>query len=381
MAAAPFTVEELEPTRRPLLEASLLPQRAYVDEDVAAWEAEHLFLGGWVCLGHAATVAGRGRFLTRRIAGESVLLVGDEDGVARAFFNVCRHRGARLVEEDEGTLRRLQCPYHAWCYGFDGGLRRAPQTDGIEAFDPAGYGLTPIRTEVVEGLVFADVSGDAPALDEHVGALAEHLARYRLGTLERGARIVYDVAANWKAVVENYSECLHCPGVHPELNRLSHYMSGRDSPGPGQWCGGEMTLNDGAATMSRNGGAAARPPIAGLGEEDMRRVLYFALFPNALVSLHPDYAMFHTLWPRGPGRTEVVCEWLFEPETMARPGFDATHAVEFWDLVNRQDWHVCELTQKGVGSRGYRPGRYTTSEGTVHDFDRMVAEAYLRAGR
>jgi len=378
MAASPFTVEELEPTRRPLLEASLLPQRAYVDEAVAAWEAEHLFLSGWICLGHASVAAGRGHFLTRRVAGESILLVGDEGGVARAFFNVCRHRGARLVEDDEGTLRRLQCPYHAWCYGFDGGLRSAPQTDALQAFDPAAYGLTAIRTEVLEGLVFADVSGAAPPLADHAGAIAEHLARYRLGTLERAARIGYDVAANWKAVVENYSECLHCPGVHPELNRLSNYMSGRDYPGEGAWCGGEMTLNEGAATMSRNGSTLARPPIDGLTGDDLRRVLYFALFPNTLVSLHPDYAMVHTLWPRGAGRTEIVCEWFFEPATMAGPGFDAGDAVDFWDTVNRQDWHVCELTQKGVGSRGYRPGRYTASEGTVHDFDRMVAEAYLR---
>jgi glycine betaine catabolism A len=371
----PFTADELAPTLKPLHQASLLPPRAYLDDDVAQWEAEHLFLGGWVCAGPEASVSARGAYVTIETGGESVMIVGDDEGRPRGFFNVCRHRGARLLDQPEGTVRRLQCQYHAWSYGFDGALRNAPQTDGIEHFDKGCYGLRQVRTEIAGGLVFVDVSGDAPPLAEHVGTLAEHLDRYRLPDLERAAKIDYDVQANWKAIVENYSECLHCPGVHPELNRLSHYLSGEDYEGPGAWCGGSMVLTSGAPTMATNGDHAARPPIAGV---ELDKVLYFALFPNALVSLHPDYVMVHTLWPRGPHRTEVACEWLFEPETMAREDFDPGDAVGFWDTVNRQDWHVCELTQRGIRSRGYTPGRYTAVEGTVHDFDRMVAEAYLR---
>jgi Rieske 2Fe-2S family protein len=377
-ATSPFSPDDLAPTLRPLLEASLLPARAYLDDDVADWEAEHLFLGGWTCVGHVSAVSQRGQFVTVDVAGESLLFVGDDDGDARGFFNVCRHRGARLVSDREGSVGRLQCPYHAWSYKFDGSLRNAPQTAEILEFDPGCYGLRPVRTEILGGLVFCDVSGHAPPLADHVGELAHHLVRYRIDELRRAARIDYDVAANWKAIVENYSECLHCPGVHPELNRLSHYLSGEDYEGEGAWCGGSMTLREGTATMATNGGTAVRPPIAGLDEEDLDKVLYFAIFPNALVSLHPDYVMLHTLFPRGPGRTEITCEWYFEPETIARDDFDPGDAVGFWDLVNRQDWHVCELTQQGLRSRGYTPGRYTAVENTVHDFDRMVAGAYLR---
>jgi len=376
---ASFRPEDLAPTRRPLLEATQLPARAYVDEAVATWEAEHLFLGGWVCVGHAEPLAARGRFVTREVDGESLLFVGDDEGRPHGFFNVCRHRGSRLVEEPEGTLRRLQCVYHAWSYGFDGSLRNAPHTEEIEGFDRASSGLTPVRSEELHGLLFYDASGAAAPLAEHVGDLAQHLARYRVGELRRAAAITYEVGANWKTIVENYSECLHCPGVHPDLNRLSHYLSGRDFEGTGRWCGGSMTLSEDASTMSANGGGAVRPPIAGLTPDEQRHVLYFALFPNALVSLHPDYVMLHTLWPRGAGRTRVVCEWYFEPATMAAPGFDPSDAVEFWDAVNRQDWHVCERVQRGVGSRGFRPGRYTPVEHTVHAFDLMVADAYLRA--
>ena len=372
---APFTEAELAETRRPLLEATQLPPRAYVDEEVAAWEAEHLFLGGWVCIGHAQPLASRGAFVTREIAGESLLFVGDDESRAHGFFNVCRHRGARLVSEPEGTMRRLQCPYHAWCYGFDGSLRTAPHTEEIEDFDRSG--LSPVRLEERHGLLFADASGAAGPLDDHLGDLAPHLARYRLGELARAAAITYAVESNWKAIVENYSECLHCPGVHPELNRLSHYTSGEEYEGAGAWCGGSMTLNDGAETMASGGGHGTRPAIRGLTEAEQRDVLYFALFPNLLVSLHPDYVMVHSLWPRGAGRTEVVCEWSFEPETAARPDFDPGDAVGFWDTVNRQDWHVCELVQRGIGSRGHVAGRYTSNEESVHAFDQLVADAYL----
>jgi glycine betaine catabolism A len=377
----PFSASELEPTLRPLAEAWQLPPRAFTDEAVAEWELEHLFLGGWACAGHAGALDGRGAFVVRRLGGESFFVVAGEDGAPRAFFNVCRHRGARLLDSPEGRVRRIQCPYHAWSYGFDGSLRNAPHTGALEDFDPGCHGLTPVRTEVLEGLVFCDVSGTAPPLADHVGASAAQLARYRNRDLRRATAITYDVAANWKALVENYSECLHCPGVHPELNRLSHYESGVEHDGPGLWCGGTMTLSEGADTMATDGGHSRRPPIAGIEGEALREIVYYAIFPNCLISLHPDYVMLHTLWPDGPGRTKVFCEWYFEPATMEAPGFDPGDAVDFWDLVNRQDWEVCELTQKGIGSRGYRRGRYTEAERDVHAFDLMVTDAYLGEGR
>jgi Rieske 2Fe-2S family protein len=375
----PLSALEVERTCAPLERATMLPGAAFTDPAVLEWELATMFRGGWVCAGHVDQVNERGAFLRRTIGTEDVLVVADDDGLPRAFLNTCRHRGAQLVSEPEGRLRRLQCPYHAWSYRFDGTLRTAPFTDGLEDFEPTCFGLHPVRLAVVEGLVLLDLSGTAPPPQEHVGELASLLARYRLGELHRAARLVYDVEANWKAIGENYSECLHCPGVHPELNRLSHYLSGENISGAGEWCGGSMVLSEGVATMARHGGGPERPPIAGLSEDDHRTVLYFLLFPNALVSLHPDYVMLHTLWPREPGRTEVVCEWFFEPATMAAEGFDPGDAVSFWDQVNREDWHVCNLTQRGMASRAFTPGRYTLQEDDVHAFDVMVAERYLEA--
>ena len=377
----PLATDEVERTILPLERATQLPPRAFTDPDVFAWELEHLFHSGWIGACHADQVRERGRYVMVEIGPESVFVVADDDGLPRAFVNTCRHRGARLIDDREGQVGRLRCPYHAWSYGFDGALRNAPFTDGLEDFDRACFGLKPVRLAVVEGVVLLDLSGQAPPPDDHVGDLREHLARYRLGELRRGARIVYDVAANWKAIGENYSECLHCPGVHPELNRLSHFLSGESVTGAGAWCGGSMTLRDDAATMATDGGSGGRPPIAGLGEEEIRSVFYYLVFPNVLVSLHPDYVMLHTLWPRAVDRTEVVCEWFFEPGTIAADGFDPGDAVAFWDQVNREDWDVCALTQRGLGNRDIVAGRYTGQEDDVHDFDVMVAERYLRALR
>jgi Rieske 2Fe-2S family protein len=370
----------VEATLRPLERASMLPPAAFADPAVLAWELEHVF-GGWVCLGHVSAIAEPGSWLMREIGPTSIFAMAGSDGEVRAFLNSCRHRGSRLVESTEGAVRRrIQCPYHGWSYDIDGSLVAAPHMDEVEDFDYSCNGLLEVRSAVAAGLVLVDLSGEAPDPGEHVGDLLGRLERWRLPELERAGSTVYDVAANWKAIGENYNECLHCPGVHPELNRLSDYRSGDSQSGAGSWCGGSMTLNEGAETMGTgNGHAGHRPAIAGLDAQATNSVYYFSLFPNALISLHPDYVMLHTLWPRAVDRTEVTCEWLFEPETIARDDFDPSDAVDFWDTVNRQDWRVCELAQMGVRAKGYVAGRYSTHEGDVHRFDSLVAERYIEA--
>ena len=374
--------DEVERTLKPVERATMLPPAAFTDESVLAWEIDNLF-NGWICMGHVTAVAEQGDFLMREIGDTSVFAMTGEDGVTSAFLNVCRHRGSRLVEDVEGQVRRrIQCPYHAWSYDLEGKLVAAPHMNEVEDFDKACWGLLEVRSAVVGGLLLIDLSGEAPDPAEHVGDLLESLDRYRVPELQKAQGTVYEVEANWKGIAENYNECLHCPGVHPELNALSDYRSGEEVDGEGSWCGGSMTLNEEAETMGTGDGhATGRPPIRGLTETDVNSVYYFALFPNALVSLHPDYFMLHTLWPRSSGRTEVTCEWFFEPETIAREDFDPSDAVDFWDMVNRQDWYVCELAQKGVKTKGYTAGRYSGEEADTHAFDLMVAGRYMEALR
>ena len=381
-AVLPLDPAEVRRNLEPLARASMLPPAAFAGQEVFDWELENLFSSGWICFGHVSRVGRPGMYLKREIGDDSVVVVCGEDGVPRAFLNVCRHRGSTIVQDSEGSVKkRLQCPYHAWSYGLDGSLVATPHMDQVDDFDRSCFGLIPVRSAVVGGLLLVDLGGQAPDAREHVGELVDHLDHYRNVELVGGGRVEYSVEANWKGIAENYNECLHCPGIHPELNRLSNYMSGEEFYGAGEWCGGSMTLTAGdAATMGSGGGhASSRPPITGLTEAEERSVLYFALFPNALVSLHPDYVMLHTLYPRGPGETEVICEWFFEQRSVEAEDFDPTDAIEFWDMTNRQDWHVCELAQQGVRIKGYTAGRYSGEESTVHAFDNMIARRYLEA--
>ena len=245
----------------------------------------------------------------------------------------------------------------------------------------AEQGLIPARVDAWQGFLFVTLDDSAVDLATAMADLAPHVERFPIGQLRRGQRIDYEVAANWKVIAENYSECYHCPGVHPQLNRLSPYDQGRNIESHGAWCGGWMVLRDEAVTMSRDGQRHGRASLPGLRIEDERRVYYFLVWPNLLLSIHPDYLMTHRVTPVEPGRSRVVCEWFFDPDAMAGPGFDASDAVEFWDLTNRQDWTVCELQQLGTASHVYTPGRYSLMEDMVHAFDLMCADGYAQDGQ
>ena len=201
----------------------------------------------------------------------------------------------------------------------------------------------------------------------------------------RGLRVAhtetYEVDANWKFIAENYSECYHCPGIHPQLNKLTPYDLGGDFAPDGPWQGGWMELVDDAETMALDGGhRAGRPAMAGMTALDERRIYYYLIWPSTFLSIHPDYCSSTGSSRPAPDHTRIVCEWLFEPATIAAPGFDPSDAVAFWDLTNRQDWHVCELQQRGTRSRSWVAGRYSNQEPSVHAFDLMVVDRYADDG-
>jgi Rieske 2Fe-2S family protein len=352
-----------------------LPSRYYTDADLFARERERMFASGWVCIGRTEDVAAPGQFITREVAGESIVVTGRAEGGPAAFFNVCRHRGTRLCAEPQGRLvDRIQCPYHAWTYALDGRLLAAPHMDGADGFRKEDHGLHPVAVDAWDGHLFVNLSGTAPRLAGRIGTLAAKLAAWDTGRLRRGYGLTYDVRANWKLIVANYSECLHCPVIHPALTKLSPYMSGENDPATDAWAGGSMELRDEAFTMSRDG-QQRRAPLPGLDERQRRHVYYYAVLPNLLLSLHPDYVMTHTLWPKACDRTEVVCEWHFQPDELARPTFDPGDVIDFWDETNRQDWKVSELSQLGIASRAYTPGPYSTREGLLWDLDQIFGRA------
>jgi glycine betaine catabolism A len=375
--APPFDPAELEPALRPFGRSRMLPREAYTAERVLAFERERFFAGSWTCAGREGDLAGAGAQRAVRVGDAGALLVRAADGRVRAFANTCRHRGHELLGVGESTSRRtVLCPYHAWTYDLDGTLRVAPGFREVPDFDPGDHGLAELPLERWHGFLFVNGSGDAPPFATHVGGLEELVAPYRPERLVRMASHEYDLACNWKVVLENYHECYHCPLIHPELCRVSPPSSGENFELDGAWVGGTMDLKDHAATMSLDGHSDG-VPIQGLDGARLRTVYYLGLFPNLLLSLHPDYLMTHLVEPLGPAACHVTCTWYFPPEAAERPGFDPAYAVEFWDRTNRQDWAACESVQRGMASPHFRPGPLAPVEDAVYHLVTMIARAYL----
>ncbi len=349
-----------------------LPQRCFISPEVFAEEQAKIFSRQWVCVGHQNQLAGVGDYLLAEVAGESLIIVRDKERALNGFYNVCRHRGTRLCEEAAGHASAIQCPYHAWTYALDGRLIGAPHMDEVAGFAKADYPLQRVHLQLWEGLIFVSLAESPPPLSEFFAPLEGKFSHWNLPQLRSARRITYQVAANWKLVFENYSECYHCPGVHPALARVSPYDSAENDLCAGPFLGGFMKIAQGAS-LTMSGKACARP-VGPIADADQARVFYYSIFPNLLLSMHPDYVMLHQLWPQSPGHTLIYCDWFFHPQAAADSDFHPDDAVEFWDMTNKQDWHVCELSQSGIASRAYRPGPYSPRESIPAAWDRE----YLR---
>jgi len=384
-----------------------LAREYYVSAGIFAAEQERIFAAQWNCVGRASRLAAPGDYLVRSIAGESIVVVRGHDEVIRAFFNVCRHRGTRLCTEPAGRVDRvIQCPYHAWTYSTEGALVGAPHMQDVEGFDRAAYPLHAAAVAEHDGFVFVALDPSRPFAD-WFAPMADRLRRFDLGGLEVWHRAEYEVAANWKLVCENYSECLHCPVIHPELASRLPYESGANDLVEGPFLGGYMRIADPHESATLTGRACAPPIAADVAER--RRAYYYSVMPNLLVSIHPDYVNYYLLTPLAPDRTLIESEWLFrtrgenrsersersersgrskesvpnanapnanapnanvpnanvpnDPNSPNDPNaFNPSDAVALWDLVNRQDWQIIELGQQGVASRRYVPGPYSARE-------------------
>ncbi len=354
-----------------------LPGRYYYDPAIHAAERERIFGRGWLCVGYAAQLPETGDYLTVELDGESAIVIRGRDGTLRAFLNVCRHRGARLCAEPCGQVAgAIRCKYHAWTYALDGRLIGVPNMPG-EGLDREAHGLVPVALADWGGLLYLNFAEGADAADFPALASAtllerfgeeELFARYRLADLRVARSISYDVRANWKLVIENFLECYHCGPMHPELCDLLPGFRG----GAAYQQGHGTAFAEGVEAFTLTG-KASRPTLPGLNDDDRQRYYGLVFKPNILMSLLPDHVVVHRLWPVGPDATRVVCDWLFHPDTMARPDFDPADAVDLFDLVNRQDWEVCELAQAGVRSRAYRQGgQYVPLEHHIRKFNDWV---------
>ncbi|AEF39462.1 putative dioxygenase [Hoyosella subflava DQS3-9A1] len=352
----------------PDIDSALMPTlggRYYTDPGIFVSEQEQIFESMWFCAARSSDLAAPGAFKKVTVGRESVLIVRGRDGGLRAFLNICRHRGAMLCTEDSGQVRRnFQCPYHAWTYGLDGRLVAAPNMAALK--DAAGrdldrqeYGLVSVALREWLGYAWVCLADTPPSFEnEVVGAVTERLGdasvidRYEIGSLEVGRRITYDVAANWKLIIENFMECYHCATIHPELTEVLPEFA--DGLAAQYFVGHGAAFGDDVDGFTVDGGAGF-DALPGVTEAEDRKYYAITVRPQIFINLVPDHVIFHRMYPLSADRTIVECDWLYS-RNVTESGRDVSRSVELFHRVNQQDFDACERTQPTMSSKAYRNG-------------------------
>jgi Rieske 2Fe-2S family protein len=355
-----------------------LAKRMYVDAEHWQHERDSVLYASWFCVGRLDELGldQNGRLAVVDVVRESILVTRDQHGDLHAAYNVCRHRGSQVipVDPDRGppppcAASALRCAYHSWTYDLSGALLKAPHTEQVADFDAGRFGLTPVGIDTWGGFCFVHLTPQKaqPLLDE-IGEHVASIGRYPLESLVLGRRYEYEVAANYKVLAENYNECYHCGPVHPELTRLVPAFGGG-----GAYLDWEAGIEhrEGAWTFSLSG-TTNRTPFAGLNDDEKSRHKGALLHPNLWLSCSPDHVAAFTLWPVTVDRTRIVCDLLFAPESAEAEDFSPDDAGDLWDLVNRQDWAVCESVQRGMSSRAYTQGWFAPMEDLAADIRRWL---------
>jgi Rieske 2Fe-2S family protein len=365
-------LERIEPT---------LPARYYYDADHYRRELETFWYRSWLYAGRASELPGPRTYKLFELADQSILILRDEGGRLRAFHNTCRHRGSLLCKEAKGELgRHLVCPYHAWTYSLEGRLVRTAYRVESEGFRLEDYPLHPVAVAEWGGFLYVNLEPEpGQALTDALGELPVRFRSWRPERLEIGHALTLPLACNWKVFWENFMECYHCPGVHPELCRVvpiygRGIVSPREDPAA---LGADLAarrLAPGAVTWSLDG-QTSFPWFEGLTEaEKTAGHTYWTMLPSCFFVAHVDYVRTVSVVPRGAERTDLVVDWLFPPGTLEDEHFDVERATEFGRLVLEQDGRVCELNQRGLHCRRQEAGVLVGQERGIYEFKRWVLE-------
>jgi len=354
-----------------------LPASWYRDAEHYQRELEVFWYGRWVCVAREEELAATGDWKQVHIGTQSLILVRAESGEIVAYHNTCRHRGSVLCTEGHGRFarRRIVCPYHAWTYDLGGRLVATPRRMETPDFRLQDFALFEVAAASWGGFAFVHLGKDPAPLASAIGERTERYQRYGFADLRIGKRIVLDVAANWKLLAENFSECFHCPPVHPEFCRIVIAYQDAGAWGLRGSAEAKPEYKAGAQTLTLDG--TARLPAFGSLNEEERTRLYAAdmVLPNLFLNVQPDYVNSQLMFPTGPQSVRMVYDWLFEPRHLPLAEADLQHYVALWDITNRQDARNCEWQQQGLQSREFRHGVYVPQEFDAHRFAEWVRGA------
>ena len=347
--------------------AHTLPQKYYIDNSVLKLEMEKIFGEEWLCCGRHDELLKQGNYKVVNIGDESIIVLRDENKKLQAFYNVCRHRGTQIcINEKESFSKTIQCPYHGWTYNLQGGLHRAPNMDAIIDFNKNNYSLHSIQIKEWEGFIFINLSENSNDFLLEYKSVINHFIEWGIEDLKIINKKNYYVNCNWKLIIQNYSECYHCPIIHPNLANITPYTGGRNDLVEGKFLGGYMEMKSKSITYDGN---LCAPTIGTLSKENLNRVYYYSLFPNMLLSLHPDYIMFHIIYPLNAEKSKIDCTWLFSKGVEHNKNYNVNNAIDFWDKINQEDWKICEQSQLGIKSKKYIPGPYSGQESLLAAYD------------
>lgn len=358
--SVPATLRREDLESRPLAEALTLPAYMYADPAFHAFDAQAIFARSWQLVGRAGEVATAGDHLVAEIAGKPVLVVRGDDGALRGFFNVCKHRAGPLALRN-GNARLLHCKYHGWTYTLEGQLRAAPEMQDAAGLDMNCIRLDPLRVAEWEGLVFAAVDDPGVALEALLAGIGERIRPTDLRRMQFQTRVVYDVACNWKAYIDNYQEGYHLPHVHPGLKKILDYRTYTTELA--EWHSWQHSPLDGGNGPYADGQA-----------------YYFFIYPNMMLNILPDRVQTNIVVPVAHDRCQVVFDYYYAETDPARLKKLMEDDLHFSDEVQKEDMMICERVQKGLTSGAYQAGRLSPKrESGVKHFQDLLRRAYSQA--
>lgn len=349
----------------PLARARTIPGSWYADPEI--YEAERRFVFGdtWQYVGRLEPVGEPGGFFTTEIAGEPIVMVRGDDGVLRGFYNVCRHRAAKVVCDEEGKATRLRCRYHGWTYDLAGRLRGTPEFDGVVGFQRENEGLVPLALATWGPLVWVHPGASPPALLDYLDPLPARTSSQDVAAVRFAERREYQVACNWKVCIDNFLDGgYHVNTVHTGLADVLDYAQYRT----------EVAGNTSVQI------SPLKPPEAGKDQSVGRvrtgtHAYYWWVFPNFVMSLYQGILITSVFMPCGPASTRVAIDFFFADVDSAQAREFITQSIAVSDRIQGEDNSICEEVQQGLASRSYSAGRYSVSrEIAIHHFHCLLAQ-------